>query len=890
MKFNILKKFLFIFVLSLFAIGMIGCGDDSTTKPTDSETETEGGEDNGDDSEEYVDAVIYFHYQRTNKDYEGWNLWLWEKEGQAIEGEMDDFGLVFKVDASDPNDPFYHVTTFGYIFRLNEWEQKDKVSKDRFVDINSRMKDAKGEIHLYSWEGVETMYLDIAKTKPICFIKSFQLDENLKSVTLETNTKAETYQLLADGEVIKSSNCSNSKMTITLPKKFVLGETNYSIRVDFGDNNVFTEDLFMGVYYDSKEFTEAFVYEGDDLGVSVEGGKTTFKLWAPISNKVSVQLYEYGHPTSLGTTEYPGDNKPVKEFELTMGEKGVWSTTVNEDLYGYYYTYTVKNGSTTTKGIVDPYAKATGVNSLRGYIIDFSETNPSGWNKNYTRPYSATQLIVYEMHVRDLTMDDTWNGTEKNRGTYLGLAETGTTYKGVTTGFDHIKELGVNAVQILPFFDQANDETDKEQFNWGYNPQNYNVLEGQYSTNPYDAEVRVREFKQMKLAYEQAGIEVIMDVVYNHMNGVSGAAFDMIIPGYYFRYNDAGELSNGSGCGNEVACERKMVHNFIVDSTKFWVTEYHVDGFRFDLMALHDRTTMEAVATELHAIDKNIVVYGEPWTGGSTTLPSYSQASTLHMTKFNGYGGFNDELRNAIKGGVFTGSEAGWVQGNGGQDSIVNSMDGLWKNLPTRQVNYNTCHDNNTLADKLYLTGLRGQDIADASVVANSIVFMSEGIAFMLNGDEILRSKPLLDDNNQPLGAGQFSHNSYNLPDACNSIKWDEKVTNLETFKAYKALIAIAREQSLFHFSTAEDCANYTNLWKDNYCIQNVVSKANSEEGQWDKAMIIITNAKANNYKVDKISGDWKVAYAYNTNLTVGQTVNSSITVNDYAVVILYQE
>ena len=281
------RKFLFIFFLLISLVTVIGCGDKESNND---KTEPTSGE-SGESTEEFVDAVIYFHYQRKNKDYEGWNLWLWEKEGQAIEGEMDDFGLVFKVDASDPNDPFYHVKTFGYIFRLNEWDAKDAVSKDRFVDINSTMKNDKGEIHLYSWEGVETMYLDQAKTKPICFIKSFQLDKNLRSVTLQTNVRAETYQLLADGEVIKSSNCQDAKMTIALPGKFVLGETNYSIRVDFGNNNVFTKDLFMGVYYDSDEFESSYVYDGDDLGVNVENNKTTFKLLAPISSKVSLQLY-----------------------------------------------------------------------------------------------------------------------------------------------------------------------------------------------------------------------------------------------------------------------------------------------------------------------------------------------------------------------------------------------------------------------------------------------------------------------------------------------------------------------------------------------------------------------------------------------------------------------
>lgn len=910
MKLNLFRKFLFVFFLSLFLSTIIACkdndsNDDETKTPTtDNITEdntsnpTGNVGDNDDSSEEnneaeYIDATVYFHYKRNAGDYTGWNLWLWETNGAAIEGKKDDFGLVFEVDLTDEESIFYHATSFGYIFRLNEWDRKDKIEIDRFVDLTQKMVNADGEIHLYSWEGVETMYLDENKTKPICFIKSFQLDEKLKSATLTTNTRAETWQLFRDGEMLKEGPCASSSFVITLGKAFVLGEHDYVVRVDFGDDNVFYKDLFIGAYYDSDDFVNNYTYEGSDLGVTVVNKTTTFKLWAPISHEVSVQIYKYGHPTKWGNAQYPGDNKPMKEFTLTKGEKGVWSVTVNENLYGLYYTYTVVNGATKKTDIVDPYAKATGVNSLRGYICDFDSINKAiGWERNYKRPYTATQLVVYETHVRDLTMDSTWNGTEAYRGTFLGMAETGTTYTqdGVTvkTGFDHIKELGVNAVQILPFFDQANDETDKDQFNWGYNPQTYNALEGQYSTNPYDAEVRIHEFKQMMMAYQEAGIEIIMDVVYNHVNGVSGSSFDMIIPGYYYRYVN-GELSNGSGCGNETASERQMVQNFIVDSTTFLASEYNLSGFRFDLMALHDMKTMERVASELHKIDENIVVYGEPWASGSTPLGGAYQAALHNGTKFNGYGGFNNELRDTLKGESGNGSDTGWVHGDGGQDAVFNSMTGLWKGLPSRQINYVSCHDNNTLADKLYLTGLRDSDIADANVVTNGVIFMSEGINFILNGDELLRSKPLLDKVTGEILPGQFSHNSYNLPDKSNSIKWNLKVENHDVFEAYKAMIAIATSQSLFHFDNAADCANYTNVYKNAKVIQNKITKANEALGQWDSAMVIFTSATANNTTVN-VDGNWKVGYAYNTDLALDQTVSGSLTLGKYSVVILYQE
>jgi pullulanase len=343
------------------------------------------------------------------------------------------------------------------------------------------------------------------------------------------------------------------------------------------------------------------------------------------------------------------------------------------------------------------------------------------------------------------------------------MSETGTTFsyggKTVTTGFDHIKELGVNAVQILPFFDASNKEQREDQYNWGYNPQNYNVLEGQYSSNPYNAETRIKEFKEMVKAYNDAGIEIIMDVVYNHMSGITGSSFHKILPGYYFRYNDKGIAWNGSGCGNEVASERQMVRNYIVQSITFWAKEYNIRGFRFDLMGLLDITTMNTLAAELKKIDSNIVIYGEPWdaVGGSGSFPFPDKAITSNASKLVNVGMFNDNTRDKIKGDP-SGSGKGWVQGAVNGSELVG---GLTASIVGhgKQVNYITCHDNLTLADKLRASGVSDANLPQAAVLSSAVVLSSQGITFLHAGEELLRSKPVYKNG---LWTGEYSHNSYN--------------------------------------------------------------------------------------------------------------------------------
>ncbi len=648
----------------------------------------------------------------------------------------------------------------------------------------------------------------------------------------------------------------------------------------------------MGKYsmlYDSKEFSKKYNYRKNDLGVYVKNGKTYFKIWAPISKKVELNLYKYGHPTSLGNGIYIGDDNPYITYEMNKSIKGTWKLEINEELYGVYYTYNIYNADITNYDVVDPYAKAVGLNGLRGCILNLKKLNPKGWIKNYKRPYKINEIVVYEMHIRDITMDKTWEGPENLRGTYLGVTYPFTKYEEggicVATGFDHIKELGVNAVQLLPIFDHANDEL-SDTFNWGYNPQNYNALEGQYSTNPYEASVRIKEFKQMCLDFHKNGIEVIMDVVYNHMNNVAESSFDKIVPGYYFRYNDDDTLSDGSGCSNETASERYMVGKFISDSVVFWAKEYNLGGFRFDLMGLHDIKTMNKIAKRLHRIDENIKIYGEPWLGGASVLNEKKRSVTANYSKLKNVGIFNDVIRDQVKGSVFETKGGAWIQGEALPDIIIKNMNGCYFDNPKKQINYVSCHDNNTLRDKLFLTGIKNQRLGYASLVCEGIVLFSLGVSFMLQGEEILRSKPYIEN-----GKTYLSHNSYNLSDLTNSCKWNEKIKYLDIFNKYKELIQINKEHPIFHYSSKEECQNYhiLNEWCNDETIVVEVVKDENICDEWEKVIIIFTNRLARKRKTRYVlNEEYKVRYSSGYNdLKVGKTITGDVVLGQYSLVIL---
>lgn len=555
-----------------------------------------------------------------------------------------------------------------------------------------------------------------------------------------------------------------------------------------------------------KKFTseaEFPVYPNSNLWLEYSPDKTVFKIWSPPAEAVKVNFYENGL-----------DGSPIESLEMKPTEDGLWVLEKKGDQKGKFYTYQVQfNGSwlAETPGI---YAQAVGVNGQRAMVVNLSETNPENWKDDQYRKITyPNEAIIYELHIRDLTIHP--QSGSKYPGKYLGFTETGTTGpEGITTGIDHLKELGITHVHLLPAFDHYSiDETklDSPQFNWGYDPHNYNVPEGSFSMNPYDGATRIREFKQMVKALHDAGIGVILDVVYNHTGRTENSNFNLEVPDYYYRKNEDGTYSNASACGNETASEKPMVRKFIKESVLYWAKEYHIDGFRFDLMGIHDMATMNELSAALKAVSPSIFVYGEGWTAGGSPLPDEQKAlkkNTFHMANISA---FSDDLRDGIKGSVFDDKSTGFVTGaESTEESIkfgivgsiahpevdliaVNYSDTSWAANPWQAISYVSCHDNHTLFDKLKISrpDASPEEIVRMQKLANGIVLTTQGVAFLHAGSEMMRTK-----------GGE--HNSYNLPDSINQIDWNWKNQNREVFDYYKDLINLRKKHPAFYMTSGD--------------------------------------------------------------------------------------
>ena len=497
-------------------------------------------------------------------------------------------------------------------------------------------------------------------------------------------------------------------------------------------------------------FNSLPVYDGNDLGVVYTPERTTFKLWSPLMDAVWVDL-KYND----------GEKILAQKVDLTYDEKtGVWAAEVNGNYLAASYEFRTRFNNRTMKRTPGIYAKAVGPNGWPGYVMDMALTDPEGWDVDERPPLSSfSDIVLYEMHVRDYTIHP--NAGSSNPGKFLGLAETGTVNTtGQATGIDHLKEMGVTHVHLLPSFDfKSVDERslDNDQYNWGYDPQNYNVPEGSYSTDVHFPVARIMEFKQMVQALHQNGIRVVMDVVYNHTGGsLEESNFNLEFPHYYYRQQGPGtfEPSNASGCGNETASERYMMRKFMIESVKYWATEYHIDGFRFDLMAIHDIETMNLIAEELHQIDPTIFIYGEGWTAGPSPLPEDQQALKKNAKHLKGVAVFSDDIRDGIKGSVFEESSKGFVGGDKGHEedikfgivggvdhpqvdmSKVHYSDQAWSPSPVQTISYVSCHDNNTLFDKLMIANpdATPDEIRRMHKLSLAIILTSQGVPFLHAG------------------------------------------------------------------------------------------------------------------------------------------------------------
>lgn len=775
-------------------------------------------------------SSIIFRFRGDGIQYKDYALWIWEDgyDGALfIFNDSDDFGGYIELPAST----WVTRSKLNYIIRpALSWSGQ---SADIFIylaDFAPYMVD--GVIQIFLLQG-ETDYFFTQADALGDRVLSASFT-NWTTVRFETTANFVSYELLENDLPIRSGTAGSSGQLITLENEADLSKL-YRVKVKFLDTD--TKFKYRSVsatpLFSTSTFENDFTYLGDDLGLTFTSTHATFKVWAPTSSTVKLKLYSSGTPASISGLLI--NDIPLATYPMVRGEQGTFSVslelTAHRGLFGRYYTYTVTNALGTNE-VVDPYAKATGVNGGRALILDFSTTDPEEWSDvTFSDIASPTDLQIYELHVRDLTADATWTGTEKNRGKYLGLIEEGTTYsdmvegdlKTVSTGFDHLKELGVNAIQLLPFFDQANNEM-TDTYNWGYNPLNYNVLEGGYSSDPLKGEVRVKEFKRVVQTFAQNDIRIVMDVVYNHVASATGSNFNMLVPGYYFRLNDDGTYSDGAGVGNETKSERPMFRKFIVDSVSWWASEYKIKGFRFDLMALIDTTTMMDVRSALSSIDPDIVVYGEPWKGYSdSTLPNDQQSNTYSVyNRLNGIAAFNDRGRDGIRGeNTWSGNQWGWMakgeSDNSSNTQWLNSVKGMMAGRvgdyyttsyvdPSKTINYASVHDNLTLYDQLVGT----VDVTDApkvSVGINAIVSFSLGIPLIHAGEEIMRSKVAAEDDlpetYYTINGVNISHNSYRSPDSTNAFQWNRKINFESYFQQYCAFIALRKTLSVFKYSTA---------------------------------------------------------------------------------------
>ena len=610
---------------------------------------------------------------------------------------------------------------------------------------------------------------------------------------------------------------------------------------------------------DNFSFDDYPVREGGLTEMEYSPAETKFSLWSPVAEEVKVLLYESGHEGSAYVTH-----------AMKKGTDGTWKVTISEDLHGKFYTFNVKVDGKwlgDTPGIM---AKAVGVNGKRAAVLDLNSTDPEGW-ENDVRPAlnNFADIVVYEMHHRDFSTDSVSGIT--NKGKFLALTEQGTKSSlGEKTGIDHLIELGVNHVHILPSYDYASvDESqlEKNQYNWGYDPVNYNVPDGSYSTDPYNPSVRIKEFKQMVQALHKAGIRVVLDVVYNHTFDIVNSNFEKTVPGYFYRFNSEGKYADASGCGNETASDRAMMRKYMIESVLHWVNEYHIDGFRFDLMGIHDIETMNEIRAELNKIDPTIFVYGEGWAAGAPQMPQEELAMKANAHKMPGIAVFCDEMRDGLRGPFNNDKQGAFLTGLPGHEmsimyglvgciphpqiinDSVNYSKEAWAAQPTQMISYVSCHDDMCLADRIKSTLPENATMEERVALhklAETFVFTSQGVPFIFTGDEVMRDK-------------KGVHNSYNSPDEINTIDWKQKTTYREVFDYIKDLIALRKAHPAFRMGDADMVRKHMEFLpvKDSNLIAFIL-KDNANGDSW-KNIIVAFNSRQEPAKVTIPQGNYTV-------------------------------
>ncbi len=659
-----------------------------------------------------------------------------------------------------------------------------------------------------------------------------------------------------------------------------------------------TSGLGFGQFFNNELYPE---YRGNDLGLIYTPKGSHFKIWSPSAEKA--ELIFYG--SSLGS-----DRKSV--VPLSKSENGTWKAFVSGNLKGSYYVFRIFTHGKWLAEVPDPYAKAVGTNGKRAVVIDMNDTRPFGWDADKSPVFSSRKgmpegkgglpvdAVIYELHVRDATIDA--SSAVGAKGKFSGLTEVAVMNIGaVQTGLDHLQELGVTHIHLLPSYDfYSIDESKRDslQYNWGYDPLNYNTPEGSYSSNPDDGITRIKEFKEMIQAMHKKGLRVVMDVVYNHTMLTENSYFNQLVPGYYYRQTADGSFSNASACGNETASERPMMRKFMLESLKFWVEEYHIDGFRFDLMGIHDIETMNLISKELHQLKPDILLYGEGWTAGSSPIPDSLRALKKNAYQLDKIAVFSDDLRDGIKGSVFEHKDKGFVSGKPGmEESIkfgvvaackhpqvdytkVNYSKAPYAKEPGQVVSYCECHDNHVLWDKLAISnsGDSPELRRKMHMLALSIVLTSQGISFLHAGTEFLRSKKGVE-------------NSFNAGDSINAINWFDKADNSDVFQFVRGLIAMRRNHPAFRMVTADQIASNISFEQVGDGLVSFTINGESVGDDWKKIRVIY-NSRTEPVKIPLQAGSWQI-FAHDNALVTPDfgfsKVQETISVSPLSATILFR-
>ena len=820
-----------------------------------------------------TDKKVIIHYQRQSASYNPWNVWMWYEgaAGQAFEFAKD--GNTYLTDSFGAYGEWTlpasgTAQSIGFIIRTANWD-KDP-DGDRFI---TQFKDVNGTPTAEIWlkSGSKFIWTKQPSSQPsllaaqvtglkqlkLTFDNNVDINAEKSNFTIRSASGADV--AIDNWSAITGNVSAGYTVFVNLVEQVRIG-TAYTI-----SHPVYgLQESDLGSLWDLQTFNDQYYYSGNDLGNTYSAAHTDFRVWAPTAD--SVDLVTYASATT------PAADGVV--YQMTQDVKGTWVKRLDGNQDGTIYVYRAHFAAKVNETI-DPYARSVTINGDRGVVVDLDSTDPTGWVES-TRPNNMSSgnpsdAVLYELHVRDLSIDTTSNIPANHKGKYLAFTDLGTKYtKGkasTLTGLSAIKDLGVTHVELLPVYDFGSvDETGAgNQFNWGYDPKNYNVPEGSYSTNAADPKARIRELKQAILAMHQNGLRVNMDVVYNHVQDSTNFAFEKLVPGYWYRRDATGTKTSGSGCGNDTATEHPMVSKFIQDSVKYWATEYKMDGFRFDLMGLIDISTMNKIRTQLNGVDPTIIMLGEGWDMG--TLPQNIRATQQNSAKIPGIGTFNAIIRDGMKGSVWDENALGWASGRYGDFASVQSgvvgnapfpgLAGAWIGgiEPGQTINYIESHDNTTLADRLRKSmGMKVPmtTIAKVSKLATGMLFVSQGVPFIHAGQEFLRTK-------------NFNHNSYNSTDEVNSLKWGQRITYASNVSYLKGLLSIRKAHKAFRIPEADSIVENLEFLDGTFGQIGYKINGKAVGDSWSSIVVLANSNQKKTASFDVPKGTYKLVVDANT-------------------------